>query len=405
MIDSFSKAKLGFASVALSASAILAIDASLCAQTKLTVRASTAWVSPERVAKNVTIEIAGGKIRSVAGGDEVKDGRSENMRSYAGAVLTAGFIDVHRPPIAADSIGERAESFTPELNAARAYDAWSEHWKRIRARGVTSAVVTPRDENVGSGQAAFVKTARPARIAGSTSYVKFSLTKQAISMQRKPTSLLGALELLRDGYASLEQKGTRMSAAQRTLATTIGGARPVAIAARARREILAALEHMRAWQLQAFLVYADDAERCLDEIAADKTAVVLPALTIDATRKQRKLVAMLAERQVPIAFCGESSDERAMPALQTSLAIAVRAGLTPAQALATVTTTPATLAGRSEEVGTLVNGRDADLVVWSGQPFDLRSRVLLVVQNGRIVFEAKAKPSSTKSSNEEESAR
>lgn len=79
-----------------------------------------------------------------------------------------------------------------------------------------------------------------------------------------------------------------------------------------------------------------------------------------------------------------------MPRLQTGLALAIREGLTPAQALASVTTTPAEIAGRQQQVGSLVLASDADLIVWSGQPWDLRSRILLVVQNGRIVHETKS---------------
>lgn len=204
----------------------LVTASTLPAQGKLTIRSGTAWISPDRAAKNVTIEIANGKIRAVEGDGAaaVKDERGEQLRSYASAVLTSGFVDVHRAPLASGAIGERAESFTPELNAARAYAAWSQRWKKLRARGITSAVVAPGDENVGSGQGAFVKAALPARLANSSSYLKFSLTKNAISNTRKPTSLLGALELLRDGYKSLEEPGA-LSPAKRALASTIGGAR------------------------------------------------------------------------------------------------------------------------------------------------------------------------------------
>lgn len=368
---------------------LLAFAATVSAQETWTVRAAKAWISPDRAAENVAIEITGGKISTVEDAQAVDDTSAPRLRSFSKGVITAGFIDVHRAPITQDSIGERAESFTPELEASHAYDAWSTRWKRLLRRGVTSAVIAPGSENVAGGQGAFVKPGRPARSSDSASYLKFSLAREAISRNRRPTSMLGALEILRDGYASLEGRpGARLTPAQRSLATTIGGARRVAIAARTRREILASLDLLRTWQLLGCLIHGNDAADCLDALDADKTPIVLTPLGLDAARKERDLPGLLAKRGIPFAFAGESMDEREMPALQTSLALAVRDGLAPEAALAAVTTTPALIAGRSEQVGTLLIGRDADLVVWSGDPWDLRSRVLLVVQDGRIVHDA-----------------
>ncbi|MCA8972612.1 MAG: amidohydrolase family protein [Planctomycetes bacterium] len=360
-------------------------------QDVLTIRASKAWISPERPADNVAIEITRGKVASVRDGQKIDDKRENTLRSFPGGVITAGFVDAHRAPLQSDGVGERAESFTPELSALFAYDPWSARWKTLRQRGVTSAIVAGGNENVGAGQSAFVKSASVASATDSDAYVKFSLAAEAIQRDRRPTSLLGALELVREGYTSLEGKpGSTLTPTQRVLVSTIGGARRVAIAARERREILGALELLSSWQLQGCLIGADDAAECIDELAQNRTPILLPPLGLDASRKAMDLPVLLESKRIPFAFTGESIDERAMSSLQTSLALAVREGVTPKTALASVTTTPASIAGRSDRVGSLQIGRDGDLIVWSGEPWDLRSRILLVVQDGKIVFEAKA---------------
>jgi imidazolonepropionase-like amidohydrolase len=61
---------------------------------------------------------------------------------------------------------------------------------------------------------------------------------------------------------------------------------------------------------------------------------------------------------------------------------AVRFGITKADALAAVTSRPAALLGIDDRVGTLQPGRDADLVVWSNDPFDPSSRALTVLVGG-----------------------
>ena len=40
-----------------------------------------------------------------------------------------------------------------------------------------------------------------------------------------------------------------------------------------------------------------------------------------------------------------------------------------------------------DRIGSLEKGKDADLVVFSGNPFETQSRVLLVVCNGRVVVD------------------
>ena len=45
-------------------------------------------------------------------------------------------------------------------------------------------------------------------------------------------------------------------------------------------------------------------------------------------------------------------------------------------------------------MGTLFQGRDADLLVWSGEPWDLRSKLLAVVQNGEVVHRLETPKSS-----------
>ncbi len=68
-------------------------------------------------------------------------------------------------------------------------------------------------------------------------------------------------------------------------------------------------------------------------------------------------------------------------------AMAVRYGLPWDVALRALTIEPATAIGLQDRVGSIEAGKDADLVFWSGDPMDPRSRVLLVIGQGRIVLD------------------
>jgi imidazolonepropionase-like amidohydrolase len=68
---------------------------------------------------------------------------------------------------------------------------------------------------------------------------------------------------------------------------------------------------------------------------------------------------------------------------------AIRYGMDPQAALHALTLGPAKMFGVDDRIGSLERGKDADLVVFSGSPFDPTSRVQLVVCNGRVVFDAR----------------
>ncbi|MDN5587994.1 MAG: amidohydrolase family protein, partial [Brevibacterium sp.] len=59
----------------------------------------------------------------------------------------------------------------------------------------------------------------------------------------------------------------------------------------------------------------------------------------------------------------------------------------PVVALEALTINPAAIFGLDDRLGCLAPGRDADLVLWSGDPLDLNSRADQVFVSGRKVFE------------------
>jgi len=55
--------------------------------------------------------------------------------------------------------------------------------------------------------------------------------------------------------------------------------------------------------------------------------------------------------------------------------------------VATVTINPARMLGIEDRVGTVEVGKDADLVLWSGTPFEPTSRVTAVLVDGALVVD------------------
>ena len=67
--------------------------------------------------------------------------------------------------------------------------------------------------------------------------------------------------------------------------------------------------------------------------------------------------------------------------------MAVRLGLPEEVALRAVTIEPAKAVMIDDRLGSLEAGKDADVVIWSGNPLDVRQRVLLTMIGGKVVYD------------------
>ncbi|MEM7204543.1 MAG: amidohydrolase family protein [Planctomycetota bacterium] len=116
-----------------------------------------------------------------------------------------------------------------------------------------------------------------------------------------------------------------------------------------------------------------------------------PGVVLDPDVVQREDGAMLnaaanlTDHGVALALgTGDTAGARHLP---LHMALAVRYGLDPTEALEALTLHPARLFQLDDRIGSLERGKDADFVVFSGSPFELTSRVLLVVVGGRVVVD------------------
>jgi imidazolonepropionase-like amidohydrolase len=66
--------------------------------------------------------------------------------------------------------------------------------------------------------------------------------------------------------------------------------------------------------------------------------------------------------------------------------LAVKEGLDREVALRSVTINPARVIGCDDRVGSLTPGKDADVVIWSGDPLDVMSRAEIAYLNGREIY-------------------
>ena len=163
------------------------------------------------------------------------------------------------------------------------------------------------------------------------------------------------------------------------------------------QDIRNALALAKAFNLELVIEGATEAYRLIHEIKASGASVILASdiepgrsnawdntRPRDIGRVSTNTVSALAGADIPFALA--TASDQTIGDLQFIAGTAVSRGVSPRQALTSVTLSPARLLGISERVGSIEIGKDADLVILSANPFDLSSRVERTVVGGKTVY-------------------
>jgi imidazolonepropionase-like amidohydrolase len=158
-----------------------------------------------------------------------------------------------------------------------------------------------------------------------------------------------------------------------------------------RREdtITAALEVFKKYDLKPILVQATEAHRVLAAVKTGAAGLLAgpPFVVLEPDGTPVFNARRLSDAGVPVAFySGGTSGAKFLP---LHAAYAHREGLSRDAALEGLTSAAARLFGIDDRVGSLEIGKDGDLVVFSGDPFDLAARVQVVVAAGHVVYDAR----------------
>lgn len=151
-----------------------------------------------------------------------------------------------------------------------------------------------------------------------------------------------------------------------------------------RDEIEAALRALQALELPVLIGGGAEALDALPALREAEAGVVLGAeVRRNSDNRDEVPAALLLAEGIPVAFQSASAiGARFLPEV---VKMSVRHGLGADAALHALTGGAADLLGVADRIGRLQAGLDGDLVVHSGAPLDLRSRVLHVFVNGREV--------------------
>ena len=155
-------------------------------------------------------------------------------------------------------------------------------------------------------------------------------------------------------------------------------------------DIATAMRIAREFGYQLVIDHGTEAHLLADLIAARGIPVIIGPLFTSRSKvelRNRSLAnpGRLDAAGVTIAI---TTDHPVVPIhfLIHQASLAVKEGLDAGAALRAVTINPARILGVDGRIGSLEPGKDADLVIWSGDPLDVTSRAERAFQDGREIY-------------------
>ena len=165
---------------------------------------------------------------------------------------------------------------------------------------------------------------------------------------------------------------------------------PLLVTAHRAYDLLAALRLAKEFNIRIVLDGASESYLVVDEIKAAKVPVILHATmqrsSDDAENLSMETAATLRKAGIPVAL--QSGYESYVPKTRVVLfeaAMAAANGLSFEEALGTITIEAARIIGVAERVGSLEAGKDGDVVLFDGDPFEYATHVTGVVAGGAVL--------------------
>jgi imidazolonepropionase-like amidohydrolase len=368
---------------------------------------------------NGTVLVTNGKITAV--GANVTIPAEARVIDVAGSWVLPGLVEAHghigayeeAEGWAGDDTHETTEPVTAQVRALDAINPADSAFRDAIACGVLAVNVNPGSGNPVGGQTVAIKCwgrSVDEMILREPSGMKSALgenpKKTHGEQNRMPSSRLGVAAVIRaalvDAINYLHKvhvqelkpprerehidRDLKLEALGRVLLKEI----PWRQHCHRADDVATALRIADEFGYNLVIDHGTEAHLLADVIAARDVPVVIGPLFVGKTKVELRNASLanpakLAAAGVTIAI---TTDHPVVPIglLINQASLAVKHGLAPETALHALTINPARIMGVADRLGSIETGKDADLVIWSGDPLDIMSRVERVFIDGSEVY-------------------
>ena len=390
---------------------VLAATSLLCAQDEIVaLKAGQVLTVSGALIRDAVVLIQHGKIMDVGSDVTVPEGAT--VIDAANKVVMPGLVNAGPVDVTRGDLNEQSSEITPTFRASAAIDPADKMFKRLAQAGITTLHVAPGPMNLIAGLGAVIKPAGKTvaqmmlkddaslwiTFGSASTYGNRPPRSSAPNnfYYRRPTTRMAVAWMVRKSFFDAQQYAADTQASPDpdldVLVAAMEGTLPIIIRAQRSTDIRMALNIAREIDLKVTLFECTEGHKMAQEIGARKIPVILEPFydfrsrggNIEGDDIRWSNAAILSQAGVDVAMA--ASPEYEGSDLLTAAMFAVRHGMSRDQALRSITLTPAEILGVADRVGSIEKGKDADLLVLSGDPVASTSRIERVIINGKTVY-------------------
>jgi imidazolonepropionase-like amidohydrolase len=360
------------------------------------------------VIENGTVVIENGRITAVGSasvplpvGATVVDATGKWVTpGLVNALTSLGLNEIDQVSAANDQSAQGEAGVAAALRVWDGLNPVSPMWAVARNEGITTVVGVPSGGLV-AGQAAVYDTAgetRTALIRKAPAAMAATLAPATAGATSRGELLLRLRQLLDDARAygrsrvAYERAATRrfvVSTIQlEAMQPVLTGKVPLMIGVDRAADIQSALDLARDYKLRLIVQGGAEAWRVAAALAAAKVPVLVSAednipISFDTLGARQENAALLRAAGVPVVVTAGAVETFNVRNVKQHAGNAVAYGLPWDEALRAVTLAPAEAFGVADTIGSLAIGKAANVVIWSGDPFEFTTRAEHVFVRGQ----------------------
>jgi len=337
----------------------------------------------------------------------------------AGAAVYPGFIDPHTHlGVSEEGLGwegrdynEMTDPVTTHLRALDAINPEEDGYREAVEAGITTVMSTPGSANILGGSTVVLKTGGGLlhqRVLRENAGIKAALgenPKRVYSGQkRSPSTRMGSAAVLRESLVAAQNYLNKIERAGddadklpprdlklEALIPVLKKEVPIRMHAHRADDIATALRVAKEFDINLTLEHASEAHLIVDKVAATGfPAIVGPSLgspgKVETQNKTLETVKILTEAGMTVALTTDHPVLNIYELLHAAAAVVRETGMDEYDVLRCITINAAKILGVEDRVGSIEKGKDADLVIIGGHPFDYLSQVLYTIIDGQVVY-------------------
>jgi imidazolonepropionase-like amidohydrolase len=359
-----------------------------------------------------TVVIQNGKILAAGPTAGVSIPSSAERRDAKGKVIMPGLIDSHSH-IGSVEGADGSAPIQPDVRVIDSIDVRDSRIQKAQAGGITTANIMPGSGHLLSGQTLYLKLRDGRVIDDLLIKLPDGRTAGGIKMangtnSRRPNPFPGtrakAAALVREQYVKAQEYKDKLKQAQtdpskapardlrmEALVDVLDAKRIVHHHTHAQFDIMTVIRLAQEFNVKPVIQHGTDSWKVADEIAKAKLPVSLTVIESPGGKLETRDVrletgAILEKAGVLVGFNTDDGVTDSRVFLRAA-ALSVRAGMSREKALYGLTMANAIMLDLQSRIGSLEAGKDADLIVLSGDPLSAYSKVLETWVDGKRVFD------------------